>query len=172
MHLAECAITEPCRHLDVVGFLGASAGDAMQGFKSRVSLRFSTVEGLSLAKRALCVPTAWNASGHASRCSVWLHVQVLLSVFSGQKPALPADMPAQYRALLERCWANKPDARPTFVDIGGQLQRMLSATRQPPPECAPPAPPLLDLLPDSSGAAQPSQSGPPHPALDTASGFT
>ena len=96
-------------------------------------------------------------------------MQVLLSVFSGQKPALPADMPAQYRALLERCRANKPDARPTFVDIGGQLQRMLSAARQPPLACAPPASPLPDSLPDSSGAEQPPQSG-PHPALDTASG--
>ena len=86
-----------------------------------------------------CVSQGLEMSRH-SRRFVCLRVQVLLSVFSGQMPAIPADMPAEYRALLERCWANKADARPTFAEIGALLQRMLAAARQAPPNSAPPQP--------------------------------
>ena len=31
-------------------------------------------------------------------------VQVLFKVFSGHKPEVPADMPADYKSLMEECW--------------------------------------------------------------------
>ncbi len=52
--------------------------------------------------------------------------QVLFQVFGGQKPDAPADMPADYRALMEDCWATDPAARPIFQDILKRLRHMLA----------------------------------------------
>lgn len=59
--------------------------------------------------------------------------QVLFKVFSGQKPDIPADMPAEYRALMEACWATDPAARPTFPEILLQLRSMLEVAAAPQP---------------------------------------
>ena len=60
--------------------------------------------------------------------------QVLFQVFSGQKPPVPDDMPASYRALLAQCWATDPSERPKFNAVLRQLCDMLGAVRkqQPP----------------------------------------
>lgn len=55
-------------------------------------------------------------------------MQVLFQVFGGQKPDVPEDMPADYRALMEDCWATNPAARPVFRDILLQLRHMLADT--------------------------------------------
>ncbi|CAL8465122.1 g4657 [Coccomyxa elongata] len=52
--------------------------------------------------------------------------QVLFQVFGGQKPDVPGDMPAEYRALMEDCWATDPAVRPTFRDILPRLRAMLA----------------------------------------------
>ncbi|BDA50694.1 probable tyrosine-protein kinase SYK at C-terminar half [Coccomyxa sp. Obi] len=54
--------------------------------------------------------------------------QVMFQVFGGQKPDAPADMPADYRALMEDCWATDPAARPVFRDIHLRLRQMLADT--------------------------------------------
>lgn len=51
--------------------------------------------------------------------------QVLFKVFSGHKPPVPPDMPAQYRGLMERCWAHEPQDRPTFKEVKVALRDML-----------------------------------------------
>ncbi|CAL8465124.1 g4659 [Coccomyxa elongata] len=63
--------------------------------------------------------------------------QVLFKVFSGLKPDVPPDMRADYRALMEACWATEPAARPTFRDILPRLRAMLSAAREAASEPAP-----------------------------------
>ena len=55
----------------------------------------------------------------------------------GERPALPADAAAlpggtfpglpAYVALLQRCWAQEPQARPSFDDIVAQLRALLAA---------------------------------------------
>lgn len=56
-------------------------------------------------------------------------MQVLYQVFGGHKPEVPDDMPADYRALMEDCWATAPAARPTFPAILERLQPMLADAR-------------------------------------------
>lgn len=56
-------------------------------------------------------------------------VQVLFKVFSGLKPEVPGDMPADYRALMEECWATDPVERPSFRAILPRLRSMLAAAR-------------------------------------------
>ena len=37
------------------------------------------------------------------------------------RPAVPEGAPADLVALMERCWAHEPDARPTFAAIKAEL---------------------------------------------------
>lgn len=62
--------------------------------------------------------------------SAMCRVQVLFQVFSGQKPAVPEDMPPSYRAILGQCWATDPSKRPRFHEVLPQLCAMLDSTRQ------------------------------------------
>lgn len=50
---------------------------------------------------------------------------MLFKVFSGHKPDLPADLPADYEALMEECWAKDPAKRPSFKSILSRLQALL-----------------------------------------------
>ncbi len=52
-------------------------------------------------------------------------VQVLFKVFSGHKPEVPADMPADYKSLMEECWGTEPGKRPTFKAVQTRLQTLL-----------------------------------------------
>jgi len=52
-------------------------------------------------------------------------VQVLFKVFSGLKPDVPEDMPVEYFALMEVCWAKDPVKRPSFKAILTRLQTLL-----------------------------------------------
>lgn len=42
------------------------------------------------------------------------------------RPAVPADMPDDYRALMETCWAFDPVARPTFCMVLACLRKMFA----------------------------------------------
>ena len=48
--------------------------------------------------------------------------QVLFKVFSGERPPLPDWVDADIRALIERCWAENPAARPTVSVILADLK--------------------------------------------------
>lgn len=61
--------------------------------------------------------------------TLFILVQVLFKVFSGQKPDAPEDMPADYRRLMEDCWATDPAERPTFRDIIFRFRPMLAAAQ-------------------------------------------
>ena len=42
------------------------------------------------------------------------------------RPAVPAEMPDDYRALMENCWAFDPLARPTFCMVLACLRKMFA----------------------------------------------
>ena len=63
-------------------------------------------------------PSAWRDAGDVV-------VQVLFKVFSGHKPDVPGDMPAEYRGLLEECWAKDATKRPSFKCVLSRLQALL-----------------------------------------------
>ncbi|KAF5831358.1 hypothetical protein DUNSADRAFT_13265 [Dunaliella salina] len=44
-----------------------------------------------------------------------------------RRPALPLAMPEGYRELLNKCWAHKPEHRPTFLEILEQLRVLRNA---------------------------------------------
>ncbi|KAK9916935.1 hypothetical protein WJX75_008980 [Coccomyxa subellipsoidea] len=57
--------------------------------------------------------------------------QIMYQVFSGQKPPLNREgMPKAYEELIEECWHDDPDARPTFAAILLRLREMYSQERQ------------------------------------------
>ncbi len=85
----------------------------------------------------LCVLLQITWEMASIRITSWACAQVLFKVFSGLKPKVPPDMRADYRALMEACWATEPAARPTFRDILPRLRHMLSAAREAASEPAP-----------------------------------
>ena len=49
-------------------------------------------------------------------------VQVAMQILTKQaRPAVPEGAPADLVALMVRCWAHEPDARPTFAAIKAEL---------------------------------------------------
>eukprot|EP00735_Rhodelphis_limneticus_P001445 TRINITY_DN12065_c0_g1::TRINITY_DN12065_c0_g1_i1::g.9651::m.9651 TRINITY_DN12065_c0_g1::TRINITY_DN12065_c0_g1_i1::g.9651 ORF type:complete len:649 (-),score=91.47,sp/Q54Y55/SHKC_DICDI/39.78/7e-52,Pkinase_Tyr/PF07714.12/9.2e-57,Pkinase/PF00069.20/6.9e-53,APH/PF01636.18/2.5e+03,APH/PF01636.18/4.9e+03,APH/PF01636.18/0.77,APH/PF01636.18/3.4e+03 TRINITY_DN12065_c0_g1_i1:44-1966(-) len=47
-------------------------------------------------------------------------------VVNGDRPDLPPDAPNEYLALIQKCWAQKPDQRPTFNDIVKEIEKITS----------------------------------------------
>lgn len=41
-------------------------------------------------------------------------------VFKGERPAIPADAPADIVAIVRACWAGAPGERPTASEVMGQ----------------------------------------------------
>ncbi|CAL8467074.1 g6610 [Coccomyxa elongata] len=57
--------------------------------------------------------------------------QIMFQVFSGQKPPLDREgMPEDYEQLIEDCWDDTPESRPTFAAILQRLRLMYSRERQ------------------------------------------
>ncbi|BDA40615.1 probable LIM domain-containing serine/threonine-protein ki at C-terminar half [Coccomyxa sp. Obi] len=57
--------------------------------------------------------------------------QIMFQVFSGQKPPLDREgMPEDYEQLIEDCWDDAPESRPTFAAILQRLRLMYSRERQ------------------------------------------
>ena len=55
--------------------------------------------------------------------------QVTLKVCKGLRPRVPSDAvfdPPELKALMERCWAQDPAARPTFAAVAEELGAMLA----------------------------------------------
>ncbi|OEL38809.1 Serine/threonine-protein kinase CTR1 [Dichanthelium oligosanthes] len=45
------------------------------------------------------------------------------------RPPVPASCDPQWRELMEQCWSNEPEIRPTFTEVASRLLLMLEATR-------------------------------------------
>ena len=59
----------------------------------------------------------------------WL--QIMYQVFSGQKPPLDrTGMPEAYGQLIDDCWQDDPEQRPTFAVILQRLRGMYKDERQ------------------------------------------
>ena len=57
--------------------------------------------------------------------------QIMYQVFSGQKPPCDrTDMPEPYGQLIDDCWQEDPEERPTFADILQRLRGMYKDERQ------------------------------------------
>ncbi len=62
---------------------------------------------------------------------VLVAAQIMFQVFSGQKPPLDREgMPKDYEQLIEDCWDDAPESRPTFAAILQRLRLMYSRERQ------------------------------------------
>eukprot|EP01087_Luapelamoeba_hula_P009547 TRINITY_DN2472_c0_g1_i3.p1 TRINITY_DN2472_c0_g1~~TRINITY_DN2472_c0_g1_i3.p1 ORF type:complete len:354 (-),score=45.52 TRINITY_DN2472_c0_g1_i3:2-1030(-) len=52
--------------------------------------------------------------------------EVFEAVANGVRPIMPADCPLKLRALIEECWSEKPDARPTFRQVMQRFPEILA----------------------------------------------
>jgi hypothetical protein len=90
-------------------------------------------------------------------------VQVPLWASEGQRPSIPMACPAEWRALMVRCWAQVPGERPAFRQVVESLRGCFELVRSWPsidmnaeassPEPAPepaPAPAVLEPEPQRS----------------------
>jgi serine/threonine-protein kinase CTR1 len=59
-------------------------------------------------------------------------VQVILKVNAGERPPLPAQLPAVLSNLISNCWAEDPTARPSFSDIAEALAVLAPDATWPP----------------------------------------
>ncbi|CAL5229280.1 g12574 [Coccomyxa viridis] len=50
--------------------------------------------------------------------------QILYQVFNGVRPAMPDNLPAPYRALIQACWQRDPELRPSFAEVHDKLAAM------------------------------------------------
>jgi len=64
----------------------------------------------------------------------------------GHRPSLPLVMPEGYRALLKKCWDQKPENRPSFAQVLEELQELRQAEAGP----TPPMEPIILKAPRSS----------------------
>jgi len=48
------------------------------------------------------------------------------------RPTVPASCDPQWRELMELCWSNEPDKRPTFTEVVSRLRLMLEANQNRP----------------------------------------
>jgi len=49
---------------------------------------------------------------------------VFEAIINGHRPAIPDDMPTEYKCILEECWHPNPKRRPWFCDLSPRLQTM------------------------------------------------
>ena len=54
-------------------------------------------------------------------------IQILYQVFNGVRPAMPDNLPAPYRELIQACWQRDAGHRPTFVEVHERLSAMYDA---------------------------------------------
>ncbi|XP_066427524.1 tyrosine-protein kinase receptor UFO-like, partial [Molothrus aeneus] len=71
----------------------------------------------------------------------------------GRRLGAPPLCPPSLYALMRRCWAADPRARPTFEELGGALGGLLRALPLPPPP--PPDPLYVNMAGGGGGAAPP-----------------
>jgi serine/threonine protein kinase len=48
-------------------------------------------------------------------------------VKKGNRPEIPSDMPQAYRKIMQDCWAQAPQMRPVFADIGKELKTLFDS---------------------------------------------
>ena len=54
-------------------------------------------------------------------------MQVLYQVFNGVRPAMPDNLPAPYKGLIQACWQRDPEQRPSFAEVHDKLAAIYSA---------------------------------------------
>ena len=72
---------------------------------------------------------------------------LMTKLVGGMRPTIPAEMPPALVALVEQCWQDQPEQRPTFTEICEKLATIEAA------ESAPVAAPMLATTPMLAAAA-------------------
>jgi Protein tyrosine and serine/threonine kinase len=75
------------------------------------------------------------------------------AVHKQERPPIPADCPADYTELMQRCWQNDAALRPTFKDVLASLQAQFSVLRAGRPKRGPatPGPPAAPAASPAPG---------------------
>ena len=75
------------------------------------------------------------------------------AVHKRERPPIPADCPADYTELMQRCWQNDAALRPTFKDVLASLQAQFSVLRAARPKRGPatPGPPAAPAASPAPG---------------------
>lgn len=53
------------------------------------------------------------------------HSQIEKDVIDGKRPEIPPQCPAFIASLMQRCWAQEPNARPTMAEVLEELEPMV-----------------------------------------------
>jgi hypothetical protein len=112
---------------------------AMQGPGGGVSgrHRFTWHDGpASLLNRALCRPRArpavWELwTGETAFEGQHMGQVCAAVVVRDDRPAVPPDMPPDYTALMQACWAREPEARPSMSEVKDELHAMRESMSAP-----------------------------------------
>ncbi len=56
--------------------------------------------------------------------------EIPLAVEKGQRPVVPAHVPAEYSALMIRAWHNVPTERPTMAELCASFEEMYSRVKK------------------------------------------
>jgi len=67
---------------------------------------------------------------HPSKVSSMDPLDIARLVFAGYRPPIPQQLPPSLRTLLQWCWQQDPDARPSFKQIREVLERMEEEIRR------------------------------------------
>lgn len=74
------------------------------------------------------VPARTKLTKFSTRSDPYQNVppfQVILHVATkGLRPQLAPELPAEWSALIEQCWNDDPEKRPTFAEIQEILEKM------------------------------------------------
>eukprot|EP00727_Mastigamoeba_balamuthi_P009658 m51a1_g5314 putative protein kinase domain containing protein (1091) ;mRNA; f:298041-301503 len=73
--------------------------------------------------------TLWQMYTRQSPWSDCLCWEVPQRVLKGDRPAIPAGCPAEYRTMITSCWAQDPNDRPEFVDISATMHAVFDMAR-------------------------------------------
>jgi serine/threonine protein kinase len=76
------------------------------------------------------------------------------AVHKRERPPIPADCPADYTDLMQRCWQNDAALRPTFKDVLASLQAQFCVLRAARPKRVPatPGPPAAPAASPAAGS--------------------
>lgn len=109
-----------------VAFQGANLGHLIfqiGGFLGR-ALVMSPLHLLHPHASVSCLAPSlcWSSGGLQGSTSC-------VAVHKRERPPIPADCPADYTELMQRCWQNDAALRPTFKDVLASLQAQFSVLR-------------------------------------------
>lgn len=56
-------------------------------------------------------------------------MQISDRVKNGEREEIPQDCPTEFKALIEKCWAQKPETRPTAIQVVSYIEKLMESTQ-------------------------------------------